>query len=401
MTEPAAATPAAADFPVRTAAVVRERLGAAVPEMIDAISRGVPGYAEPERPDYQRRLAAAVMRAVTEFIGQMSDPAASTDVVTAEFRAIGFTAAREGRTLDALQNALRLGARVAWRGLCQADAGLDLGELSRVGEAIFGYLDELADACARGFEEACAQVAGERDRLRQRLLDVLVADPPASPELVASLAGTAGWVLPSRVAVAVLGDQAGTVPPALPAPSALAADVLADWSRPEPCLVVPDPGGPGRAAALDRALAGRPAAIGPAVPLARAAWSMRLAQQALALARRGVIAADGPVRCQRFLSTLVLLADEDLARTLRTARLAPLERLRPGQRDRLAQTMLAWLQLGENAAKLAESIHVHPQTARYRLRQIHQLFGAELRDPDRRFELQLALRIRQLLAAGE
>ena len=39
-----------------------------------------------------------------------------------------------------------------------------------------------------------------------------------------------------------------------------------------------------------------------------------------------------------------------------------------------------------------------PQTVRYRMRQIHELFGDQLRDPDRRFELQLALRIRTLSA---
>ena len=45
---------------------------------------------------------------------------------------------------------------------------------------------------------------------------------------------------------------------------------------------------------------------------------------------------------------------------------------------------------------MAQRIHVHPQTVRYRLRQIQELFGDQLRDPDRRFELQLALRIRTL-----
>ena len=90
------------------------------------------------------------------------------------------------------------------------------------------------------------------------------------------------------------------------------------------------------------------------------------------------------------------MADEDLARTLCSRRLAPLARLRAGQRDRIAETLLAWLQLGENAAEVAQRIHVHPQTVRYRLRQITELFGDQLRDPDFRFELQLALRVRQL-----
>jgi hypothetical protein len=196
---------------------------------------------------------------------------------------------------------------------------------------------------------------------------------------------------------------------------------LADWSRPEPCVLVPDPDGPGRAAAIDQALRGWLAVIGPAVPLRRAAASLRWARQTLALSRRGIIATspqggDGagplrgdaagplrgaatePLRGGQHLSTLLVLADEELARALCAARLAPLERLRPPQRDRIAETMLSWLLLGENAAEVAQRIHVHPQTVRYRLRQIQELFGDQLRDPDRRFELQLALRARSLLA---
>jgi hypothetical protein len=388
-----------AAFSAETAAVVRARLGEAVPEMIEAIAAGVPGYAGRARPDYRQRLADAVTSAVACFIAHVARPDQSTRAITAEFRAIGSTAAREGRTLDALQDALRLGARVAWRWLCEADAGLDRRELSRVGEAVFAYLDELAAACAQGYAEARVQAAGDRQR---QLLGAIVSDPPPRAELVASLARAAAWVVPARVAVVVLGgrQQDGLVLP---------PGVLADWTGPEPCLLVPDPDGPGRQAALDRALSdrapgdraqrGRPAAIGPSVPLARAAQSLRWARHALALARAGVIPA-GPIRCEEHLSTLLILADEDLAAALRARRLAPLARLRPAQRDRIAETLLAWLQLGENAAEVAQRIHVHPQTVRYRMRQIHELFGDELRDPDRRFELQLALRIRTLSASA-
>jgi DNA-binding PucR family transcriptional regulator len=39
---------------------------------------------------------------------------------------------------------------------------------------------------------------------------------------------------------------------------------------------------------------------------------------------------------------------------------------------------------------------VHPQTVRYRLRQLREVFGDVLGDPDARFGLQLALRVRRL-----
>jgi len=409
-------TNAAAAFSAETAAVVRSSLGGAIPEMVEAIGQAVPEYARPDetgrvRPDYQQRLADAVTGAVASFIARVAQPDRSIEPVLDEFRVIGGTAAREGRTLDGLQAALRLGARVAWRWLCEAGAGLDRRELSRVGEAVFGYLDELAAACARGYAEVGEQATGDQQR---RLLDLILADPPPRPGQLATLARAAGWVLPAQVAVAILAIPApGQAPDTLLLPPG----VLADWTAADSLLLIPDPDGPGRQAALDRALGGRalgsqalggrPAVIGPSVPLARAAQSLRWARHARALVQSGVIPAgngpggsgpggSGPVRCDRHLSTLLILADGDLAAALSDRRLAPLARLRPGQRERIAETLLAWLQLGENAAEVAQRIHVHPQTVRYRLRQITELFGDQLRDPDCRFELQLALRIRTL-----
>ena len=118
-------TNAGAAFSSETAAVVRTSLGAAIPEMIEAIGRAVPEYARPSGPgranpdrpppDYQQRLADAVTGAVASFIARVAQPDRSMEPVLDEFRVIGGTAAREGRTLDGLQDALRLGARVAWR----------------------------------------------------------------------------------------------------------------------------------------------------------------------------------------------------------------------------------------------------------------------------------------------
>ena len=122
---------------------------------------------------------------------------------------------------------------------------------------------------------------------------------------------------------------------------------------------------------------------------------------ALALGERGVIGdGRGVIRCAEHMSTLLIFSDEELAEALRAARLAPLDRVKPVVRDRLADTLLCWLQHGENANEVATLLRVHPQTVRYRLRQIDELFGGELRDPDRRFELEMALRARQLIEAG-
>jgi DNA-binding PucR family transcriptional regulator len=43
---------------------------------------------------------------------------------------------------------------------------------------------------------------------------------------------------------------------------------------------------------------------------------------------------------------------------------------------------------------MAEELHVHPQTARYRIGRLRELLGDDLDDPDARFELEIALRAR-------
>ncbi|HEY3734626.1 MAG TPA: helix-turn-helix domain-containing protein [Streptosporangiaceae bacterium] len=421
LTESAEAWPA---LPAEVALVLRPQLDQAVTEMIAAIQLGIPEYARPLDATYTGAVSRAVRHSVEHFIERVAHPDASFEAIVAEFRAIGAVEAREGRSLEPLQNAMRLGARVAWRWLCAAagEPGLDMRVLGRIGEALFVYLDELAAACAAGYQEARAQVAGERDRRRKRLLDLIIVDPPASREEIADLAKAVGWALPRRVALAALEarDDVATG-------RSLPPEVLVDWNSREPCLLVPDPDDPGRGALIDRVLAGWPAALGPSVPLARASASLRWAREALALGERGVIGGTGAagtraagtragggangmagapgggqqvIRCEEHMSTLLIFSDEELLRGLCGARLAPLERLRPGQRDRLAETLLAWLQHGANANEVATLVHVHPQTVRYRLRQIDELFGDVLREPDGRFELEIALRGRQLLEAS-
>jgi DNA-binding PucR family transcriptional regulator len=47
---------------------------------------------------------------------------------------------------------------------------------------------------------------------------------------------------------------------------------------------------------------------------------------------------------------------------------------------------------------VAESLGVHPQTARYRIARLRELLGGQLDDPDGRFELEAALRVQAQLA---
>jgi DNA-binding PucR family transcriptional regulator len=91
---------------------------------------------------------------------------------------------------------------------------------------------------------------------------------------------------------------------------------------------------------------------------------------------------------------LVLHADPLLASELAEARLAPLLTLRPAVRERLTESLSAWLDCQGRVDETARALDVHPQTVRYRLNQLREAFGGALDDPDARFELALALRVR-------
>jgi DNA-binding PucR family transcriptional regulator len=67
-------------------------------------------------------------------------------------------------------------------------------------------------------------------------------------------------------------------------------------------------------------------------------------------------------------------------------RLAPLDAVR-GETTRfnLALTLRAWLRNPGQRKTIAHELRVHPQTVRYRMTRLRELFGPVLDDPDGRF----------------
>ncbi|WP_019631780.1 helix-turn-helix domain-containing protein [Actinomadura atramentaria] len=388
-----------ADLPRDLAENMRPHLDEVADDMIQEIQARVREYDRPGDGSYSGTLRTAVERVLHYFVDRVADPDHEPNSVSDFFRAIGRGEAGEGRSLDSMQTAMRVGGMVAWRRITEGAHHLNVAPrtLGAVGEALMMFQDELAVAAAEGYAQAKAAVAGEMQRRRKRLLDLLLADPPAAPEAIADLAAAAHWPVPRTIAaVALARRHADSRPQAFP------QDILVDLGRRNPALIFPDPDGPGRARLVDRALTGMLAVVGPTVPLGDAARSIGWARKTLGLVERGVIEAPeaGVIRSVEHMSTLILFQDEDLITGLAELRLAPLAHLRASQQDRLAETLLAWLQSGRNANEVAMRLHVHPQTVRYRLRQLEELFGDQLMDPDLRFDLEIVLRARELLAEG-
>ncbi|MEV6012332.1 helix-turn-helix domain-containing protein [Streptomyces sp. NPDC051976] len=376
-------------FPADLHGRLRPFLADITAEVVGTIRTEIAEYARPMDDTYMHVVNRAVEQALAGFLERIARPESDWESVKATYQRIGKGEADEGRSLDSFQSALRLGARVAWRrvnALVDADL-LPRGALAAFGEALFLHLDEMAAAATSGYKEARLHTAGELQQRRTRLIDLLTADPPVSAEAIADLAHSAQWQVPRELAVVVTDHALApeSIRPIVP------PEFLARFDEQPGCIVVPDPKGPGRARAIAGALHGLRVVIGPTVPLDEGARSLRWALQALGLSRRGILPRTGVVQCADHLSTLLLFQDESLVQALVQRHLLPLDEVRPPQRERLAETLLCWLQCGHNASEVATRLAVHPQTVRYRLRQLDEIFGDRLHDLAAQFEMQLAL----------
>jgi PucR-like helix-turn-helix protein len=384
----------ASNLPPELAKALRPALPDLAQHIIVAIGREVPAYARPLEGPFGRALRIGVERALSRFVDEIERPSARDGGAREIYVALGRGEMRAGRSLDALLGAYRIGARLAWERFVAAGeaAGHEPRTLYRLASAIFDYIDGISAESVEGFTEERAAAEGERQR-RRRALARLLARDDVSGEEVHDLARLAGWTRPELLAALVVGHAAGEEPDADRLASRMGGGVIAAAEGALAIAWVPDPQAPGRRAQLESALDGAPAALGPAVALGRAPLSLARARAAHALVLDGVVDGGGLVVADEHLPALLLHGgDRSLAADLAASALAPLDELRPGPRGRLRATLRTWLDHPGQVTRVAGELHVHPQTVRYRVAQLRELFGDRLEDPDARFELALALR---------
>jgi hypothetical protein len=379
-----------ARLPPSVGAVLRPGIPQVSDEIIDAIREGVPAYAQPLEGAFGRGVRLVVERALTEFVDLVEEPDRDGSAGRDVYVRLGRGEARAGRTMEALLAAYRIGARVAWRRVAEAAhaAGLGEGVLARLAESIFAYIDELSGASAEGYAQEHAAAAGELQRRRRRLVSIMIQSPPPADATVEDAASEAGWELPRSLAALVWPHSERRIAARLSAETIVAP--LDDFS----CALVPDPHAPGRRGEIETALGGHQAVIGPAVSWRQAAISARRAFAAQRLMEEGVLPANGLVVADDHLTALILHSDRDLLDDLARKHLGVIAEETERSRERLSRTLLAWLDYQGNVAEIAEALHVHPQTVRYRLGRLRERFGSALDDPEVRFELGLVLRAR-------
>jgi PucR C-terminal helix-turn-helix domain len=378
---------------------LRKEQPSLVAEIVREIRGRIPEYDRPLDSDFSIGLVLGVETALAEFADTVDEPAAPPARRSRVYRALGRTELAEGRSMDSLQSACRLGGRLAWRRYARVArrSGMRPEQMADLAEAVFAHVDQICTASVLGYAQAKAD-AGEAQDRRRRLLDLLLAGAPR--ETLELAADAADWALPEQVACAALapapalreeGRQAGH-------PRRLTGDILGHFNQPQPFILIPDPGVRLRAGAVADLLRERRAVVGPAVALRDAADSLRWARTARARLPEAVLAG-APVFCDRHLPALLLLGDEPLVKLIGDRRLAPLAGLTAKQRDRLQATLLAWLDTNRGSApQVAARLGVHPQTARTRLHRVQELFGPALAEPESRFEIEVALRGRLMFS---
>lgn len=335
-----------------------------------------------------------IRRAIEGFVHNLAADTRTPRVPPVMFQEFGRGEVRGGRSLDSLQAVYRLGMRLAWRRFAEIGQQVDIAPpaMYEVAESGFEYLDGLVEQSVRGYAEAEARRAGERLRLQRRLIDLMLAEHRGDPAAVlGERAARIGWELPGVVAVGLL------IRPAREAVApAVEEGVLLDMESERPRLVIPEPDTAGRAELVRRATTGWSGAIGPSVPLASAAVSLRWAETAVRLVESGQLPPGEVLHCTERTEELVLLPSHELIDAASVRCLAPLDGMSQTQARRLAATLLAWIETSGGAPEVAQRLGIHPQTARSRLRQIRELWGPVLDDADRRFEMLLVLRARRL-----
>lgn len=373
-----------------TVAALRSHLPRVAKLVVAEVMREVPAYDVPFQGRMGRIIEKAVQVSLESFVSLASRSAprsgAQVGVGVTAARDLGQAEARNGRPVEALLAAYRIGAGAAWRELSveAVAVGVDAATLGRFAELVFSYIDELSAASVAGHNRETSSAERARvvhlDRLTRALLT------GAGESELDSAAAAAAWTPPRTLtAVLVPGARLEHTASVLDPRTLTLAENLPGEEHDHAVLLVPDAGGPAREH-LREVLGRRPAVIGPARPWQLVVESYTRAARAIPLR-----ADDAPLDTDQVLLELVLQADPAALADLRSAALAPFDEVADGAADRLAETLRAWLLLQGRRELVAEALHVHPQTVRYRMNQVRDLYGDRLNDPDEVLAILLAL----------
>jgi hypothetical protein len=332
--------------------------------LVDAVAGEITGSVYADVKDAKvthdvRRGVGAALERFADLVG--TDEAALPAGVRETFVDLGAAEAREDRPPEMLLAALRTSARVMLRETSEALAQarpLTTEDLIDLSDAVTAYVDELVAATTDGFTLQVREQAGERDRRRRLLAEVLVRGSAPERAVVTAAEGV-GWLRIDDI-----------VPVLLPAEQTRQAqfryrDDAVVLERERDSVLLMRHRRPATRELLERSLT---AQLAPAVD-----------------------STGDPLFAEDHLATLALRGEQAAFALLTERRLAPFAALREATRERHLETLHSWLRHWGSRSAVADELRVHPQTVSYRIRQLRELLGDDLDDADARFELTLVL----------
>ncbi len=373
-------------LPAEVADLIEPELEAVTEEILETIAREVPEYARPLEGSFGRGIRTGVDEALRQFVALVRDPEAGRGRgARSTSRSAAASCGRAGPSTRCRPPTGS--ARGSPGGASRApgrEGGLDPEVLSLLAEAIFAYIDELSADSVEGYAEAQSEVEDLRRRRRRELAALLDRRAAGGAgraarrgrrrragrcrARVAALAcaeadlGAVGAAPAGRRRSRRRSDDGGLPPgprPRRPRPGrrlwrAAADDARRGW-----------PLGPAGAAGGARGLlvagAGHPARVG----------RRRAARRGRCCSPRTTSATCSSSKAARWPRRMA-------ARRLAPARGAHREGRRAACGRRRSPTC-ATGELGRDGGEL----HVHPQTARYRIARLRELLGDAARRPGR------------------
>ncbi len=373
--------------PVVTAAL-RSHLAEVADRAVLAIIEEVPSYAGAWAGKMGEIIRNAVQLALGGFLTLATRDSANAPGAPAIEGAyqLGRGEARSGRTVEALLAAYRIGARASWRDMARVavETGVQADQLARFAELVFAYIDELSAASVAGHTDELESSGRVRQRSLERLARALLTDAPT--EAVVAAAERADWEPPGALTAVLLPEsQVSHALTALDPHTLQPIDDVPGMPEGHASVLVPSSGSATARLALLRALRGTDAVVGPGAAWLEVSASYRRALRCLALGIDGLVDSDD------HLAALLLGADAEARADLRARVLAPLSDLRPSTAAKLTETLRSWVLNHGRREAVADELFVHPQTVRYRVGQLREVYGDRLEDPAFVLDATLAL----------
>ncbi|MET9904355.1 helix-turn-helix domain-containing protein [Streptomyces sp. NPDC006446] len=315
------------------------------------------------------------------------------------FRGIASARAADGRPVQAVLRAYRVAGTVLTDEVAARAPRLAAADAFALARMLLATLDTLSEEMATAYAATSEDLAGDRTRALRLLLDDLIAGRHASVGALTDRSARLGIQLPDPFCLLAAEPIAADRPDLA---HETATDLLDTLAGPRgeatplatvrgsrAVLLLPLAAAERVGAVLgDRSWRG---CVITGESLDRVAVAHRLAADALDTApahahRSGHVLTDADAQVLALLAGRPAAASDHIARLV----LGPLTD--PAQRH-LLDALTAYIDSGSaNAA--ARTLHLHPQSLRYRLRRVQELTGRDPRDPWQRLTLDIARTIR-------